>query len=281
MPDASAYCADLVRSADKDRFLASLFAPAERRDALHALYAFDIEVARVRDLAREPMPGEIRLQWWSDVLSGTRAGEAAANPVAAALMATVGRHKLPVESLLDLVEAHRFDLYDDAMATLVELEAYAVKTSSSVFSLAMRILGDGQYLDDVAKPAGIAFAIARLLSAFPQHAARRQLYVPADLMARHGAAVEDVFAGKATPELRSAIAELGEIAVTHRAAAGALVSSVPPAALPALLPLAVTRLQLDRMKHGGSDPFVPPGVPPWRRQWAIWRAAKNPRRIAG
>ena len=78
-----AYCADLVRNTDKDRFLASLFAPAERREALHALYAFDIEVARVRDLAREPMPGEIRLQWWSDVLSGTRAGEAAANPVAA------------------------------------------------------------------------------------------------------------------------------------------------------------------------------------------------------
>ena len=280
MPDAPAYCADLVRNTDKDRFLASLFAPAERREALHALYAFDIEVARVRDLAREPMPGEIRLQWWSDVLSGTRAGEAAANPVAAELMATVARHKLPVESLLDLVEARRFDLYDDAMATMVELEAYAVKTSSSVFSLAMCILGDGQNLDDIAKPAGIAFAIARLLSAFPQHSARRQLYVPADLMARHGAAVEDVFADKATPELYNAIAELREVAVTHQTAAGKLLSSAPPAVLPALLPLAVTRLQLDRMSSG-TDPFAPPGVPPWRRQWAIWRAAKNPRRIAG
>src|SRR3984957_15107448 len=95
MQDAFAYCAELVRTADRDRFLASLFAPADRRDALHALYAFNIEVTRVREVAREPLPGEIRLQWWSDVLNGEREGEAQANPVAAALLATVTRHRLP------------------------------------------------------------------------------------------------------------------------------------------------------------------------------------------
>ena len=86
MQDAFAYCAELVRTADRDRFLASLFAPAEHRAALHALYAFNVEVARVREVAREPLPGEIRLQWWSDVLNGERAGEASANPVASALL---------------------------------------------------------------------------------------------------------------------------------------------------------------------------------------------------
>src|SRR5262249_58078593 len=94
MEDAFAHCAELVRTADRDRFLASLFAPADRRDALHALYAFNVEVTRVREAAREPLPGEIRLQWWSDVLNGERAVEAQANPVAAALLATVARHRL-------------------------------------------------------------------------------------------------------------------------------------------------------------------------------------------
>ena len=88
MQDAFAHCEALVRAADKDRFLASLFAPAEHRAALLALYAFNIEVSRVREAVREPLPGEIRLQWWSDVLGGQGRGEVAANPVAAALLAT-------------------------------------------------------------------------------------------------------------------------------------------------------------------------------------------------
>ena len=117
MQDAFAYCAELVRTADRDRFLAPLFAPAEYRGALHALYAFNVEVTRVRDVAREPLPGEIRLQWWSEVLSGGRAGEASANPVASALLTTIERHRLAAPALTALIDAHRFDLYDEPMAT--------------------------------------------------------------------------------------------------------------------------------------------------------------------
>ena len=102
MQDAFAYCAELVRGADRDRFLASLFAPAEHRGALFALYAFNIEVARVREAAREALPGEIRLQWWSDVLGGERRDEAAANPVAAALLSTIERYRLAADKLIDL-----------------------------------------------------------------------------------------------------------------------------------------------------------------------------------
>src|ERR1700689_4830337 len=94
MQDAFAYCAELVRTADRDRFLSALFAPAEYRAALHALYAFNVEVTRVREVAREPLPGEIRLQWWSEVLGGERAEEASANPVASALLTVIERHRL-------------------------------------------------------------------------------------------------------------------------------------------------------------------------------------------
>jgi 15-cis-phytoene synthase len=73
MQNAFPYCAELVRTADRDRFVSALFAPAQHRPALHALYAFNVEVARVREVAREPLPGEIRLQWWSEVINGERA----------------------------------------------------------------------------------------------------------------------------------------------------------------------------------------------------------------
>src|ERR1700681_4758790 len=122
MQDSFAYCEALVRAPDKDRFLAALFAPAEHRGALHALYAFNVEIARVREVVREPLAGEIRLQWWSDVLRGAGRGEVEGHPVAAALLATIGRYKLPLERLEALIAARRFDLYDDAMATLADLE---------------------------------------------------------------------------------------------------------------------------------------------------------------
>ena len=196
MQDAFAYCAELVRKADRDRFLASLFAPAQHRDALYALYAFNVEIARVREAAREALPGEIRLQWWSDVLNGERGGEAAANPVAAALSATIERHCLVAEALSDLIAARRFDLYDEPMATIADLEAYTSKTFSALIALAAKILDIGA--DAAAEPAGIAQGMTSLVRAFPVHAARRQLYVPGDLLERHKVDPDDVFAGRSS-----------------------------------------------------------------------------------
>ena len=123
MQDAFAYCAELVRAADRDRYIATLFAPAEHRGALHALYASNVEITRVRELAREPLAGEIRMQWWSDVLAGERREEAGANPVAAALIETIARHGVAADKLADLIEARRFDLYDEPMASIADLES--------------------------------------------------------------------------------------------------------------------------------------------------------------
>ena len=123
MADDFDYCETLVREADKDRFVATLFAAAPRRRALHALYAFNVELARVRELAREPMPGEIRLQWWRDVLGGTADRGGGAGRV----RAHRHRHPLPAAGRCarDMIEARSFDLYDDPMGSLAELEAYA------------------------------------------------------------------------------------------------------------------------------------------------------------
>src|SRR5215471_12238213 len=98
--DAYAHCEALVRTVDKDFYLGGLFAPAAARAQLYALYAFASEIARVREAAREPLPGEIRLQWWRDTLGGKGRGDALANPVTAALLDTVARCGLPTEPLI-------------------------------------------------------------------------------------------------------------------------------------------------------------------------------------
>jgi 15-cis-phytoene synthase len=278
MQDAFAYCAELVRTTDRDRFIASLFAPAQRRGALHALYAFNAEVSRVRDVAHAALPGEIRLQWWRDVIDGERAEEANANPVAAALLATIERHQLPPLKLIDLIEAHRFDLYEDPMAGIADLEAYARRTSSTLFALAAQILADVE-AEAVSGPAGVAHAITGLLRAFPYHLARRQLYVPTDLLERHQVRLHDLFAGRSSPGLKAAFAELRSLARGQLLTASELMAGLPRQAMPALLPLALVRPALDRLDR--SDPFAPAEISAWRRQWFIWRAARDPARIAG
>src|SRR5712671_5711329 len=116
MADSFDHCEELVRTGDKNRFLATLFAPQKYRRALYALYAFNLEVARTRELAREPMPGEIRLQWWRDVLGGAGRGEIDAHPIATALRDVVVRYRLPPKMLLELIDARSFDLYDEPVA---------------------------------------------------------------------------------------------------------------------------------------------------------------------
>ncbi len=276
MQTAFQHCAALVREADRDRYLTALFAPAKHREALFALYAFNVEIARVRDLAREPMPGEIRLQWWREVLGGERQSEARANPVAAALRETLMRYKLAASPLIELVDARAFDLYDDPMATLDDLRRYGLATDATVFAMAGHILGvTGAAADAVTREAGVGFAIAGTLSGFAKHAARRQLYVPLEVLQRHGVARENIFAGEFGEPLRAALAEMREHTRQHLAAAEKARGAAPQTILPALLPVALVGPALRR----GDNPFRADPLPLWRRQWILWRAARDPRRI--
>jgi len=275
MEDHFEYCAALVREADRDRYLATLFAPADERGALFALYAFNAEILRVRALAREPMPAEIRLQWWRDVILGERAGEAAANPVAAGLLATLSRHKLPAQDLIGLIEARRFDIYDEPMASVAELRTYAERSAAPIFDLAARILTRDPTSESrgIAAEAGHAQTIAEMLSLLPQHAARRQLYIPLDILRHDQARADDIFAMQATPELRAVLAELRFHARRHLTQVAR--SELPEKTKPAFLSLAPLWQWLLDMERPDYDPFRRPQAALWRRQWRIWRAAKS------
>ena len=271
------YCAALVRESDRERYLATLFAPADRRNALFSVYAFDIEISRIRDLAREPMPGEIRLQWWREVLEGERAGEAAANPVSAALLATLARYDLPADKLTGLLEAHRFDIYDEPMPTLPALQSYVSNSAGAIFDCATRILGS--ISEENALEAGQVQTIADVIALLPRHATRRQLFVPLDLLRQHGSSPDKFFALQASPELRAVLAELRLRARRHLARIAERSANIPEKIWPVFLSLAPLRPWLSAMESAAYQPFRPPELPAWRRQWRIWRAAKSLERI--
>jgi phytoene synthase len=274
------HCAALVREVDRERYLATLFAPAEHRDALWALYAFNVEIARVRDLAREPLPGEIRLQWWREALAGERASEAAAHPVAAALLATLARYGFVATPLLELIDERIFDLYDEPMATTGALELYAIRTQSPIFAMAAGILKTGALPAELfTLDASVAATIGGILRGFGRHTARRQLYVPLEILDRHQVQSADIFAERRSAALLAALAEMREIARRHLAAAQVKLDTAPPEILPAFLPIALIGPQLRRMERRDYQPFAPQPISPLRRQWQLWRAARDPARI--
>lgn len=274
------HCAALVREADRDRYLSSLYAPAGHRGALHALYAFNIELSRVRDLAREPVPGEIRLQWWREVVEGQRDGEAQANPVAAALRDVAARYAIPVAALTGMIDAHVFDLYDEPMASMAAFEAQAERAGVSLLALTAGVLSRlAGEIDTLVRHAGLAHAATTALVSLGKHAACGQLYVPLDVLGRYGAEPADIFAGNISPEWRAVLAEMRLYARRHLAAAADTIAAAPDTVLPALLPLAVVKPTLMAMEESAYDPLAPRLLAPWRRQWLIFRAARRPRRI--
>jgi phytoene synthase len=275
LDDAYRHCEALVREADKERFLASLFVPADRRPHVFALYAFNAEIARVRDVAREPLPGEMRLQWWRDALTGQGHGDVSAHPVAAALIDTADRFDLSREALLGLIDAHGFDLYDEPMRTMDELEDYVRRTSSALIGLAAELLKPfkSPELAKAVDAGGIAHGLVAILRAFPLHAARGRVYVPADMFARHGVTAHDITAGRKAAGLAPALAELRRYA--RQQLDDSSFARIGGTAAAALLPLVLVGPLLDRLQRQDQDPFATVELPQWRMQWALWRAARR------
>jgi 15-cis-phytoene synthase len=274
--DAGDFCADLVRSHDFVRYASTLFVPVELRRPLLALYAFNVEVNRVREQVSQPLPGEVRLQWWTDMLLGAGHGGVEGNPVASELLRTIQSFRLPVERLARLVEEHQFDVYNDPMPTLSALEGYANDTSSALFTLAARIAGPpSPVTDHLARHAGLALGFVLALNAMPRDASRRQLFVPLQLLEKHGSGMEQVFAGKQTPPARAAIDELVTAAQQHLDTALTLLAETPAEIRPVFLPLAIVRADLTRLSRADNDPFVPHFRSRFSTLWLTWRASRS------
>jgi phytoene synthase len=273
--DAAEFCANLVRNEDFERYAATLFVPADKRRALLALYAFNVEISHVRDHISQPLPGEMRLQWWRDLLAGTEHGAAEGNPVASELLRTFSEQGMSCDVLTGLIDAHVFDIYDDPMPTLEALEEYCHGTSSTLLSLGTRILAtESDEAWHVARHAGVAQGIVEIIRTLPLHASRRQLYLPLSWLQEHEVSVEDVFAGVATPGLHAVIERLRAEAASQLDVAIDLLSSLPEVTLAAFLPIVPTRRALDRIKPD-SDPFK--RIEPSRLGilWSLWRAARS------
>lgn len=270
-PDPS--CLAQLRDLDRDRYIAALLSPVEKREALATLYCFNAEIARIRDVTRDVLPGEIRLQWWRDVLEGRSVGDANAHPVAGPLLKVIERYKLPVEVLLNLIEARTFDLYDDNFDTMNSLEGYAGESASALIQLASLILSPekAQAHAEAAGHAGVAQAMAGIMMMAQIHRARQQLYLPIEILNAVGLDRLSFLSGQSRDAISAAIKIFCSKGLDHLARAKK--HRIDPELIAAYLPVVITQVVLERAKTLGAEVFDVPVQPSeLRRYWLFLKA---------
>ncbi|HEY1783701.1 MAG TPA: squalene/phytoene synthase family protein [Roseiarcus sp.] len=275
--EANRYCAAFARAHARDQWLAALYAKPSARDGLFALASFDAEIRHALTRARDPNLMAIRLAWWREAIAGDRRDEAAGSPVALALGAAIEASALPKAWLEAMLDARLQEVAPQDDFNHVAFRAFADESEGARLRLASRIVTGGQDLDpaEAHAPAGMALALIRLLKELPFKAGSAPTLIPVDVAARHAASLADFDARRATPGVIAASAELRALARDELTEAERRLKSAAPSLLPAFIPLAPLRLDLDRLDRNAARPFDPPSeVSPLRRQWAIWRWAR-------
>jgi phytoene synthase len=269
------YCADQVRRGDNDRYLTALHAPAARREALFALYAFNIEVAKTRETVSEPMIGQIRLQWWREAIDEAYSGKVRDHAVLRPLAAAIEAHDLSRGHFDALIDAREFDLTEEPPETLEALIDYTRDTSSALIQLALEALGIGEgAAHDAARPVGIAWGLTGLLRAAAFHARAKRQYLPEALMQSAGADRADLFELRGGPALANVARAMAEEAHRQLSAGRAYRRDIPRAAIPALLPATLTEIYLKRLARQEHDVIAKPiEVSQPGRQFPLLRAA--------
>ncbi|WP_051332210.1 phytoene/squalene synthase family protein [Cucumibacter marinus] len=271
-PDSYGLATAALKQLDGDRYIASLVLPEPARAHIQALWAFAAELAAVRGRVTEPAPGEIRLQWWADALEGTEHGAVRANPVADALFDTIETFGLSTVPLMRMVNARRFDLYDDPMPDLGQAEGYAGETASILYHYAAMILNGGRepQSGDAAGHLGVADSLSLHLRAMPADLAAGRLMLPHDLLTRHGVTESQLFAGSMTEGLGDALAELRSIATDHLEEARTAIVLLPREIRPAFAAIALIDKRLKALERHRQTPFaLYPAGADWRKIAAV------------
>lgn len=227
---------EFVRRHDPDRFLTSLFAPAEKRAALLALYGFNHELARAREAVREPFMARIRLQWWREVVEGARRAHEIAGPLGDAIAAG----GLDRADLLAMIEAREAEA-EPRIETLAAFRAYLSGGAGGLAVAASRLLGAPD--PEEARMAGALYGGVGVVRGTAHLARTGRCLLPADILGRHGLSPEHV---TIEPDQCLRPALLADLARELRALAPGPVR-LRGAALAAVLPVVLARRDLRRL----------------------------------
>jgi len=265
LDEAIGYCADQVKQYDRDRYFTSLFAGGAGHRALVPLYAFNLEIARIRETVSEPMLGQIRLQWWRDAIGEIYAGTPRNHPVAVALCAVTRRYDPTRARFEAMIDGREADLEDHPPATLGRLMGYVRATSGELTCLALELLGARDEASmRTGYDAGIAWALTGLLRSIPFHAANGRSYLP-------GVSGQMMQQNPKSEPVRLVTEQIAAAAYDADTAFRRNAGNLPKNVRPAVLHNVLARPELRRIEKAGFDPFSSrPLTPAGRRSRVVW-----------
>jgi phytoene synthase len=220
----SSLAARLTRESGTSFYYAFRILPAEKRQAIYALYSFCRTVDDCVDEAGGE--GEAGLRRWLDEVRRCYAG-APSTELGRELAAAVARFPIPRSCFEEIVAGCRMDLTVRRYATYPDLRVYCERVASAVGLASIEIFGyEDPATREYAVELGLALQLTNILRDVGADAAGDRLYIPLEDLARFGADQNQILAaaagGPRPPAVASVLAFEAERARGHYARARAL-----------------------------------------------------------
>lgn len=210
--EAQAYTRWLATRHYENFHVASIMLPRRLHQDFFNLYAFCRWADDLGDEMSSPAESERLLAWWGQELQGMYAGRVR-HPVFVALQKTVDRHNLPIEPFRDLIRAFVQDQRVNRYRTFDELFAYCRWSANPVGRLVLYLCG---YSDEERQRLSDATCTALQLANFWQDVSvdleKGRLYLPLEVLEKHGCTVDEIVERRATPAFLSAMREAVDVA---------------------------------------------------------------------
>ncbi len=191
-------CAEITRRSSSNFYYAFMLLPAERRRALHAVYAF---CRFIDDIADDESSGDAAtlLNRWREELDRVYGGTPT-RAISRALADSARHFNIPRRYFEEIIAGVEMDLTRKRYASFEDLRLYCYRVASAVGLICIEIFGYTNPAARVyAERLGIAFQLTNILRDVKEDAARNRIYLPQDDLARFGVTEDEILRGVYSP----------------------------------------------------------------------------------
>jgi presqualene diphosphate synthase len=263
-----------VEAAGTSFYWAMRLLPQDRRNGMYAVYAFCREVDDIADDDRPVEHKLAALSVWREEIDALYGGRPHLL-VARALCEPALRYGLRRHDFLAIIDGMEMDAREDIRAPgLAMLDLYCARVASAVGHLSVHVFGDASHSAHlVAESLGRALQLTNILRDLDEDAARRRLYLPREILDRHGIAGSDPAAILRHPALPAVCREVAALAEGHfREAERAMTRCSRRAMRPAAVMAAIYRATLSALlRSGWREPATRVSLSKTRKLWLVLR----------
>jgi len=263
-----------VEAAGTSFYWAMRMLPQARRNGMYAIYAFCREVDDIADGDRPIEHKLAALSAWRDEIGAVYAGRPH-HVVARALHEPTRRYDLRREDFLAVIDGMEMDAREDIRAPdLATLDLYCARVASAVGHLSVHVFGDpSDAAHMVAESLGRALQLTNILRDLDEDADRHRLYLPREVLDRHGIAGSDPTAVLRHPVLPAVCRDVAAVAEGHfRDARRAMMGCSRRAMRPAAVMAAIYHATLSALlRSGWREPAARVSLSKPLKLWLVLR----------